>query len=411
MEDILPQDIRLWQELEKTARANLESYGYAEIRTPVLENTSIFIRGIGESTDIVKKEMYTFKDKKERSLTLRPEGTAPIIRAYVEHGLYNAIPEARLYYIGPMFRSERPQKGRSRQFHQIGAEIVGTDSPFADGEVIVQMDRMLKDLGLRDFKIKLNSLGCRKDKVVFGNRIRKYLEGEKSRLCDDCKERIGRNAPRVLDCKKESCIQVVRGAPDVLESLCGRCKEKLDKVKTVLEAMDVEFSEAKNLVRGLDYYTGTVFEITHPALGAQDAIGAGGRYDNLVEDMGGPASGSVGYALGVERILIALGNTKTLALNHGKMVYVASLGDDAKIEGMMLAEEIRKKMNLRVLADIKEASLKSQLRSADRNGACLVVILGENELKDGKVTIRDMDKKNQVSVSRAGVLEEIKKRV
>jgi len=415
MEDILPRDIEIWQRLERTARRELEFYGYEEIRTPILENTSIFVRSIGEATDIVTKEMYTFKDRKGRPLSMRPEGTAPIVRAYIEHALDKISPEVKLYYIGPMFRSERPQKGRSRQFHQIGVEVIGTRSPFADAQVIMQLDRMLALFKLEDFTIKLNSLGCRADKEKFAGRLKKYLKDESKRLCKDCKERIKKNVLRVLDCKNESCIQVVRGAPNILENLCASCKDYFDKVKDTLKAMKIEFKEAKNLVRGLDYYTGTVFEITHPALGGQDAIGAGGRYDNLVKDFGGPDTGAVGYALGIERIIIALGQAE--GQPPPATIYVATAGDDARLKGELIAERLRqalgreKGMRLRVITDTKSASLKSQMRSADKKGAGVVVILGGDELRAGKLTLKDMKTGEQISISEDSLTEEVKKRM
>lgn len=414
MDDILPQDAWIWHELESMARKELEGSGYAEIRTPMLEETSVFVRGIGETTDIVTKEMYTFSDRKERSLTLRPEGTAPIVRAYIEHSLGSVAPVLRLYYIGPMFRAERPQKGRSRQFHQIGVEVIGSSSHFADAEVIAQLDGMLKIFGLKDFTIKLNSLGCKQDKEKFADGLKVFLKERSSRLCDDCKERADKNVLRVLDCKNDSCRQVVREAPNVLDSLCGGCREHFEKVKTSLKALDVRFEEAKNLVRGLDYYTGTVFEITHSSLGAQDAIGAGGRYDNLVKDMGGSDTGAVGYALGMERIIIALKSQNVLP-RPAKTVYIATLGDEAKIEGMKMAQKIRKETGssgITVLTDIGESSLKSQLRSADKNSSALVIILGEDELKQGKVLVKDMvNKEPQLSVAIGSVAEEVRKRL
>ena len=412
MEDILPQDVQIWQYLERTARTELESYGYREIRTPIVEDTSIFVRGIGETTDIVTKEMYTFTDRKDRSLTLRPEGTAPIVRAYIEHSLDQVSQVLRLYYIGPMFRAERPQKGRSRQFHQIGVEVFGADSSYADVEVIMQATSLLKLFGLSGFTIKLNSLGCKKDKDAFADKLKRFLEDKKNRLCADCKERIKKNALRVLDCKEESCMQVVREAPNILESLCDPCKDHFDKVKRCLESVKVEFKETKNLVRGLDYYTGTVFEITHTALGGQDAIGAGGRYDNLVKDLGGPNVGAVGYALGIERIIIALKKELPASKN---VVYIATLGDAAKINGVQLAEKIRRDAGLQgviVLTDITESSLKSQMRSADKNNAKVVLILGDEELKQNKVVIKDMvGAKEQVCVGLDSAIDELRKRL
>lgn len=410
MEDILPQDIKIWQRLEATARKTLESYGYEEIRTPVLEETSVFVRSIGETTDIVTKEMFTFSDRKERSLTLRPEGTAPIVRAYIEHSLDQASQVLRLYYIAPMFRSERPQKGRSRQFHQIGVEAFGANSPHADAEIIIQMNNLLKELGLSDFTIKLNSLGCKDDKNKFAEQLKKYLEGRKNQLCEDCRNRINKNVLRALDCKNDCCAGVVRAAPNILDSLCRPCKDHFDVLKDCLEKMKIAFKETKNLVRGLDYYTGTVFEVTHPALGAQDAIGAGGRYDNLVKDLGGPNVGAVGYALGLERMIIAL-NVKPESFHNPKVIFIATLGDGAKIEGMRIAEELRSEFpGVVVLTDITNASLKSQMRSADKNGAKAVIIIGEDELKEEKVTIKDMTAKDkQINVVKSAILEETRK--
>jgi len=385
MEDILPKDAGTWQWLEHQARREFDFYGYEEIRTPILEDTSIFVRSIGETTDIVTKEMYTFKDRKERSLTLRPEGTAPIVRSYIEHSLDKASPVLKLWYIGPMFRSERPQKGRSRQFHQIGAEVIGSRSIYNDAEVIMQIESLLKCFNLEGFEIKLNTLGCKADKEKFAGVLKEYLEGEKNRLCDDCKERLKKNVLRTLDCKKESCIQAMRLAPGIQDNLCTPCSDEFNKLKNILTKMKINFKETKNLVRGLDYYTGTVFEITHPALGGQDAIGAGGRYDNLVKDFGGPDTGAIGYALGVERIILAL--KEGGALPKPKTIFIAALGEEAALKAMLTAEHIRTGLGrkegrkIKVITGCHTSSLKSQMRSADKNGARFVLILGKR-IKD-----------------------------
>lgn len=412
MDDLLPQDAWIWHDLEARARREFESSGYSEIRTPILEDTSLFVRGIGETTDIVTKEMFTFLDRKERSLTMRPEGTAPIVRAYIEHALLARSPISRLYYIGPMFRAERPQKGRLRQFFQIGAEVIGSNSPFADIEIIAQIDGLMKSFALKDYKIKLNTLGCKADKAKFAKALKDYLADKSSRLCDDCRARIEKNVLRVLDCKNESCKDVVRESPNVIESLCGGCVEHFEKVKSNIGSLGIRFEEAKNLVRGLDYYTGTVFEVTHTALGGQDAIGAGGRYDNLVKDMGGADVGAVGYALGIERMIIALiaGGAHP---KDGDIIYIATLGDAAKLEGIKMARNIRHGIesdSLVVLTDAGGTSLKSQMRSADKSKARIVILLGEDELKQGKVAIKDMSGKNpQVMVSFGDVVEEVRK--
>lgn len=416
MEDLLPQDARLWQELEASARAELEASGYSEIRTPILEDTAVFVRSIGETTDIVTKEMFTFQDRKERSLTMRPEGTAPIVRAYVEHALANTASVLQLYYIGPMFRAERPQKGRLRQFHQIGVEIIGSRSAYSDAETIHRLWQLLKAFGLDDAVVKLNSLGCRQDKERFSGRLRDYLNEKKGQLCDDCKARIDKNVFRALDCKNDACRKVLSGAPNILDSLCDQCKAGYERLRDILRGLEVPFSEARNLVRGLDYYTGTVFEVTHPALGAQDAIGAGGRYDNLIKDMGGPDAGAIGFALGMERIILAV-KSKAPKGGDAAVVYIATLGDGAKLKGIQLAEEVRRAcedvpaLRLVVLKDIGETSLKSQLRNADKNGARIVVIVGEDELGRGKAKLKDMAGKKEDEVAIDSVAGEIKRRL
>jgi histidyl-tRNA synthetase len=411
MEDIYGDAARAWQEIESAARRDLEACGYSEIRTPALEETAVFSRGIGETTDIVSKEMYTFVDRKGRSVSLRPEGTAPIARAYIEHAMQSASPVQRLYYIGPMFRSERPQKGRSRQFHQIGVEVIGSASPFADAEVIAQLDGMLRKFGLSGFTIKLNSLGCRDDKARYAEMLRGYLKDKSARLCEDCASRSEKNVLRVLDCKNASCAGVVKLAPRASEGLCEACRLHYERVKLALGALGIKFEESGNLVRGLDYYTGTVFELTHPGLGSQDAIAAGGRYDNLVKDMGGPDVCAVGYALGMERVMIALKpHPKSPAR---AVVYIATLGDAAKVEGMKLAVKIGEAMpEAVVLKDITESSLKSQMRSADRSGARVVLILGEDEVKHKTVTVKAMDDHSaQASVPCGDIIGELRRRI
>jgi len=406
MEDVLPKDIAVWQGIEQIARFELECCGYKEIRTPILEDTAVFTRSIGETTDIVTKEMYTFADRKERSLTMRPEGTAPIVRAYVEHSLDKASRLEELYYIGPMFRSERPQKGRSRQFHQIGIEVIGSRSPQIDAEVIIRLNRMLKAFGLEDFLIKINSLGCDIDKNNFTNKLRNYLEKEKAKLCDDCKKRTEKNPMRVLDCKNEYCRLVVKAAPAIAGSLCEKCITHFATVKAMLEIpeVDIKFREDPNLVRGLDYYTGPVFEVTHPKLGGQDALAAGGRYDNLVKEFGGPDVGAAGFAIGMERLILALGD-KQMNISQPTVLYIATLGNNARTEGIKLREKLINllnkihNLNCTIYLNLEEASPKSQMRSADKRGAKITLILGDDEIKAKKVTIKDMIKGEQQPVT------------
>ncbi len=414
MEDMLPQDAWIWHYIEARARQEFAASGYSEIRTPILEDTAVFVRGIGDTTDIVTKEMFTFTDRKERSLTMRPEGTAPIVRAYIEHALLAIAPISRLYYVGPMFRAERPQKGRFRQFFQIGAEVIGSGSPFADIETIAQISSMMTLFGLKEFKIKLNTLGCRDDKAKFAVSLKNYLEDKRPRLCEDCVSRMDKNVLRVLDCKNPECREIVKDAPNVVDSLCQGCAEHFKKVKDGLNLLGIGFEEAKNLVRGLDYYTATVFELTHSALGGQDALAAGGRYDNLVKDMGGSALGAVGYAIGIERLIIAL-KAEGIKQTPETVVYIATMGDDAKLEGMRIAREIRVHIglgNIVVLTDVGETSLKSQLRSADRSKAKIVIMLGDDELKQNKATIKDMGgKEPQVMVEIGSIVKEVVRRL
>ncbi|MDD4202887.1 MAG: histidine--tRNA ligase [Candidatus Omnitrophica bacterium] len=409
MDDILPQHSSTWQEIESKAREIFSSYGYNEIRTPILEKTEVFSRGIGEGTDIVSKEMYTFQDRKGRSLTLRPEGTAPIVRSYIQNSLSQISLDMRLFYIGPMFRSERPQKGRSRQFHQIGSELIGPDSPYADAEIIIQMNKLLKEVGIQDFDMQINSLGCKKDKEMFSQKLKSYLKGKENGLCEDCSRRIDKNVLRVLDCKNDKCKEIVENAPDVSSCYCQECVSHFETMQKLLNKMEVKFRINKKLVRGLDYYTKTVFEVSHKGLGSQDAIGAGGRYNNLVKDLGGPDVGAVGYAIGMERMLLAV--VKDMHKKNKKKISLISLGDKAKAQAFQLAEDIRDAFNIPVLCDLRDGSLKTQLRNADKQNVDLVLIIGENEIEKGIILVRDMNSKQQIEVPVDIILDDIKQRI
>ena len=408
MRDILPQEARLWQLVEKAAKEIFEGSGYEEIRTPTLEETALFRQSIGEGTDIVNKEMYTFTDKGGRSLTLRPEGTAPIVRSYIENRIA-ADDIAKLYYLGPMFRSERPQKGRSRQFHQIGVEAIGSSNPYIDVEVIFMMAAFFKKLSLQDYKIKLCSLGCARDKEKLAKELRAYLAPEKNRLCEDCKVRLKKNVLRTLDCKVESCKAVLRNSPKAKDFLCSSCSAHYEKVKSLLKALKIDFVEDPNMVRGLDYYTNTVFEITHPGLGAQDAIAAGGRYDNLVEDFGGKKTGACGFALGVERLIMALSSEKKADLEEKKLdLYAAATSDNAYAEAFKTVITLRQDG---ILCEInfQEKSLKAQMRQANKKGARFTVIFGDDELKRGEVVLRNMKTSEQRNIKLSELAKEIKK--
>ena len=403
MNDILPPEVYLWQFAEEAAREVLEGFGYKEIRTPILEETSLFQKSIGEGTDIVNKEMYTFTDRGGRSLTLRPEGTAPIVRSYIENNL-SADDLLKFYYIGPMFRSERPQKGRSRQFHQIGVEAIGSSDPYIDGGSIFLLSELLRKVGLDGFRIKLSSLGCAKDKQRLAKELRAYLLPEKNRLCEDCRIRLEKNVLRTLDCKVESCKALLRNSPKAKDFLCPDCREHYNTVKKYLNTQpSVYFIEDPNMVRGLDYYTKTVFEVTHSALGAQDAIAAGGRYDNLIEDFGGKKTPAIGFAIGIERLLMALPPEKKKEIEskkEKKLVYIATTSSDAYNKAYEVLKPFRfedEKFVYEINYD-RTRSLKAQMRQADKKKASFVAIFGDEELKRNEVILRNMKTSEQKKI-------------
>ncbi|MFA4842291.1 MAG: histidine--tRNA ligase, partial [Candidatus Omnitrophota bacterium] len=331
--DILPEEALAWKVIEDTAKSIFSAYNYSEIRTPIIEEASLFNRSLGETAEIVQKQMFLIKHGDDL-YALRPEGTASLVRAYLENNLDKTTGFAKFYYVGPMFRAERPQKGRFRQFHHIGCEVIGSSSPAVDVEVISLAESLLKATGIEDYKIKLNTLGCGKDKSVFIDYLREELKDELSGLCPDCKVRFKKNILRVLDCKNEACIAIARKLSLKHQHLCHACAEHFSQVMEGLDSLSIGYEPTPHLARGLDYYTGTVFEISHPELGAQDALGAGGRYDNLVQDLGGPKTAAIGFALGVERLLLATSSQQPAASQ--KLVYVIALGDAAKKESVKL---------------------------------------------------------------------------
>lgn len=406
MRDILPDEAEKWKRLEDIVASIFSIYGFKEIRTPLIEETSLFKRSIGETTDIVEKEMYTFLDRKERSISLRPEATASIVRAYIENSLDKKEGFVKLYYIGPMFRLEKPQKGRQRQFHQLGVEALGSYSPFLDAEVILLLNRLLKNLGIVNFLLKINSLGCTEDRRKFTHILKENLKKHLSHLCDDCKSRFHRNVLRILDCKNEFCKKVITQAPRITDNLCRECTSHYNLFKQLLMELSVSFGEDKSLVRGLDYYTKTVFEITHPALGAQDAIGAGGRYDNLVELFGGPKTGAIGFALGIERLLLACDLDKIIQEDIKPYIYFATIGEVCYKEAFRLIEKLRSR-GVRAGIDYEGKSLKAQMKQADKLNVSVVAILGEDELKRGEIVLRDMKTSTQKSIKIDRLVDEI----
>jgi histidyl-tRNA synthetase len=402
-QDILPDRTPAWERVESAFRSVLERYGFGEIRTPVFEHTELFLRGVGESTDIVQKEMYTFPDRKGRSLTLRPEGTASVARAFVEHKLYAGPKPWKVYYLGPMFRYERPQAGRYRQHQQIGAELLGADSPAADFEMISLFAGLLGAVGLTGVTALVNSVGDGACRPAYTDALRAYLGEHLDGLCVDCVRRVGMNPLRVLDCKVEGCRTVASGIPSIQEHLCDDCRAHQERVLTLLRDAGIEVVVDDRLVRGLDYYTRTVFEIQHGGLGAQNAVGGGGRYDRLVEEVGGPATPGVGFSTGVERILLALeAEGVPLPGARSPEVSVVTAGGEREREAALnLAHRLRARF--RVDVDLLERSLGNQMKAANRSGARTVVIVGEGELAGKHWTVKDMVSGDQASVDDAGL--------
>jgi len=397
--DILPEEIGKWHALEKTLRLVAGLYGFQEIRTPIFEHTELFQRGVGESTDIVEKEMYTFIDRGKRSVTLRPEATASTVRAFVENKLYTGPQPTKLYYLGPMFRYDRPQAGRYRQFHQFGVEVFGTRDPGVDAEVIAMAMEIYNRLGLKDLTVELNSVGCPVCRLTYRNNLQKHLEFRREKLCTVCQERLVKNPLRVLDCKNPDCREVTADVPIIADNLCGDCAGHFEKVQEYLMAFGVAFELNPRLVRGLDYYNQTAFEIVARGIGAQSSIGGGGRYDGLVEQCGGPDMPAIGYALGMERILLTLEQQGiALQTTSAVHVFVAVLGERAQLAGAQLAQHLRQK-GLIVERDYLNRSLKAQLKAADRHNAGYTIILGENELVNNQVILRRMGDSSQTVIS------------
>jgi len=400
MKDILPDEVALYRLMEDTARSIFERCGYAEIRTPVLEQTELFARGIGETTDIVEKEMFTLVDE---GLTLRPEGTASVVRSYVEHSLHKEKSFRKLFYAGPFFRRERPQKGRLRQFHQIGLEAIGADDPLLDAECIIAAVSFLEALGVSGWKLKLNSIGCEECRGGYRDVLKEALADKMAALCENCRNRFDRNVFRILDCKKESCRAVAAGAPTFRDRLCEPCADHMTQVESALEGAGIEFVSDPHLVRGFDYYTRTVFEVSHDGLGAQDAILAGGRYDGLVEELGGPAMPGVGFSAGCERIALLLQKTDAVpAEDGGPRVYVVFVRKEQRPDAFLLVSTLRRDG---VAADMnyEGRSVKAQMRAAERSGCTHVAILGPDEVEKGIVKLKNMQTGNESEVAPADI--------
>ncbi len=412
--DVLPPDSSRWSYLEELLRRISGRYNYEEIRTPVLEHSELFSRTVGEATDIVQKEMYTFKDKTGRHLTLRPEGTAPCARAFVEHGMQAGPLPRKLFYLGPMFRYEKPQAGRYREFHHYGAEIFGSSSPYSDVEVIMLAMDIANELGLSGTRLVINTIGCSLCRKDYRTRLTGFLKEREEELCPDCQDRLERNPLRVLDCKLESCRSVVRNAPAIMDYLCSECKDHWDELREVLSSMGLAYSVDTALVRGLDYYTRTVFELKWPPLGAQDALLGGGRYDGLVEEIGGKPTPGVGFAMGLERMMTAAEKgSKPIEVPSEIDLFVIAQEEKfpsslAKAFGLVMGT---RRAGFSSDFDPEQRSIKSQMKQADRLNARYVAIFGEEEMSKGCVSLRIMSDGRQETIRADEVIAFLRREV
>ena len=398
--DILPKEARDWQKVEAVVKASFELYGYREIRTPVFEATELFEKGTGQSTDIVQKEMYTFTDKGGRSITLRPEYTPSVVRAVIEHRLDLLPDPMRYYFIGPMFRFDKPQKGRFRQFHQVDIEVFGENDPAIDAEIIEMADHLLKKLKVTETEVLVNSVGCRNCRPAYLKDLRAAAAAVEASLCPDCQRKAETNPLRIFDCKVEACREIARGFPEISGYLDAECAEHFRKFRSYLDFYGIPHRIEPRLVRGIDYYTKTTFEITAAKLGAQNSILGGGRYDDMMKDFGGPDICAIGFAMGIERLL----SVAELEPARDKFIYLAYMGDEAKKEAILLARFLRAH-GVECLLEFKERGLKSQLGRASKLGASWALIIGEEEVGKGKYQLKDMEKGTQVEAGKQDLLE------
>lgn len=406
--DILPQEQAYWRYIEKKAAAICQLYGYSRIDTPAFEATGLFSRSVGTGTDIVEKEMYTFTDRGGNQLTLRPEGTAPVCRAYLEHGLANQPQPVKLYYLTPIFRYERPQSGRYRQHYQFGYEAIGDGDPALDAEVIDMAWRFFGQLGLGRLSLQLNSIGCRKCRPGYLEKLKLYYDGRDDTMCPECRTRLQKNPLRLLDCKQPQCQQLAASAPRSADCLCPDCGEHFSRLKGYLEQLELPFITNHCLVRGLDYYTRTVFEIQPETAGAQSTIGGGGRYDDLIEELGGKTTAAVGFATGIERIVLNLKKQQVAVTPLPQAgVFICHIGDKAAGEAVTLAARLRR-AGIGVIRASSSKSLKAQLRQANNLGADYAVIIGDDEIAAGTVMLRDMATSEQKTVANDRLEEELR---
>ncbi len=406
--DILPREVRVWQGIEREMHSIFDAYAFNEIRTPIFEMTELFVRGVGEDTDIVSKEMYTFVDKDETtSLTLRPEGTAPVVRSYIENRMDAESRMQKLYYIGPMFRRERPQKGRFRQFHQVGAEVLSaTDEPAIEAEVIEMLLMLFSRLGVADIELQVNSVGCGECRPDFVTRLRARIAEDSSSLCGDCRRRGETNPMRVFDCKVPSCQPRIAVLPTIMANLCDGCATHFAKFRSYLDDREIAYGVEERMVRGLDYYTRTAFEIKSGVLGAQNTVAAGGRYDGLAAALDGPPTRGFGFAMGLERLILSIPEPQKLSGAPGPSYFLATMGDEAFRYSTLLARRLRA-AGASVYVDFDGRSLKSQMRLADKINAAFVVMIGDQEVRSKTLTVRNMTTREQNEMTEVELVDAV----
>ena len=407
--DMLPDQAYKWHYIEEAFADICRRYGFQEIRTPVFEHTELFQRGVGDTTDIVQKEMYTFQDYGKRSITLKPEGTSPVVRAFTEHKLYAGVQPNKFYYNIPCFRYEKPQSGRLREFHQFGIETFGTMDMMADAECISLGYDFLQEMGITDVELRINSVGCPECRKKHREALREFLKPKYDELCDTCKDRFDRNPMRIIDCKSPICQELVAGAPMMIDYLCDDCRDAFEQLKANLNAMGIEYVVDPGIVRGLDYYTKTAFEFVTTKIGAQGTVCGVGRYDKLVEEVGGPSTPGVGFGLGKERLLLTMEACGVeIPEPSGADVFIAVMGDEAKAAGLKLMRELRKQ-GIAVQMDIMGRNIKNQFKYANRINARKTVVIGQDELEKNSFAIKDMATSQQVNVPMESIVEELMK--
>ncbi|WP_455544557.1 histidine--tRNA ligase [Intestinibacter sp.] len=410
--DITPKDVYKWHYVEKKFREICALYGYEEIRTPIFEHTEVFARSVGDTTDVVQKEMYTFTDRGDRQLSLKPEGTAGVIRSFIENKMYADTQPTKLYYITPCFRYERPQAGRQRQFHQFGIEVLGSDGPSVDAEVIGLAVQFFNEMGLKNLSVNINSVGCPKCREEYNRKLKEYLDKKVDVLCETCLERKDKNPMRVIDCKNPQCKENLQDIPFMIDHLCDDCKDHFEKLQTYLKEMDINFVVDKTIVRGLDYYKKTAFEIISNDIGSQSTVCGGGRYDGLVEMLGGPKGVSgIGFGLGVERLLLTLENNN-IEIENPKAtdIYIATMGDEAKTKSFKLIKDLRAN-HISADNDHLDKSIKAQFKYSDKINAKYTVVIGDNELANDTATLKNMQTSEQTTIKLSELVDELKKRL